>query len=80
MKRLLRMTSSKREVTMKVSKPRAIEPPTRRNDCLAFTCMKWSASGELSELDRQLVLERLARVERDLPWSMGAELQPDPAA
>ena len=24
--------------------------------CLGFTCLKWSASGELSELDRNLVL------------------------
>lgn len=44
--------------------------PTRpqvatHNDGLGFTCLKWSASGELSELDRQLVLERLARFEAD---------------
>ncbi|MFM2080573.1 MAG: hypothetical protein RLZZ124_1315 [Cyanobacteriota bacterium] len=71
MKRLRRMKPNNREVTMTVSRPRAIEPPRRHDDCLAFTCMKWSASGELSELDRQLVLQRLARVERDLPLHAG---------
>ena len=32
-------------------------------DCLGSTCMKWTASGELSELDLHRVMERLARVD-----------------
>ena len=34
--------------------------------CLGFTCLKWSASGELSELDRDLVLRRLAQADPQL--------------
>ena len=34
--------------------------------CLGFTCLKWSASGELSELDRDLVLQRLAQADPQL--------------
>ncbi len=35
-------------------------------DCLGSTCMKWTASGELSELDLHRVMERLARVDHNL--------------
>jgi hypothetical protein len=31
--------------------------------CLGRTCMKWSADGELTALDGQLVLERLMAVD-----------------
>jgi hypothetical protein len=34
-----------------------------RDDCLGRTCMKWSPSGELSDLDRHLILERLAQAD-----------------
>lgn len=34
--------------------------------CMGFTCLKWSASGELSELDRALVLRRLAQADPQL--------------
>jgi hypothetical protein len=34
--------------------------------CLGFTCLKWSASGELSELDRALVVRRLAQADPEL--------------
>ena len=37
-----------------------------RGDCLGSTCMKWTASGELSELDLHRVMERLARVDENL--------------
>ena len=39
---------------------------TARGDCLGSTCMKWTASGELSELDLHRVMERLARVDENL--------------
>lgn len=32
-------------------------------NCLGRTCMKWTASGELSTLDLQGVLQRLAQVD-----------------
>ena len=35
-------------------------------DCLGSTCMKWTASGELSELDLHRVMERLARVDANV--------------
>lgn len=34
--------------------------------CLGRTCLKWSQDGELTSLDLGLVLERLARVDRQL--------------
>lgn len=34
--------------------------------CLGRTCMKWSADGELTALDVQLVLERLVAVDAAL--------------
>ena len=30
------------------------------NSCLGLTCLKWGADGELSAVDKQLVLQRLA--------------------
>jgi len=36
------------------------------SDCLGRTCLKWSADGELTALDLQLVLERLARVDQQI--------------
>ena len=39
---------------------------TARGDCLGSICMKWTASGELSELDLHRVMERLARVDENL--------------
>ena len=30
------------------------------NSCLGRTCLKWGADGELSAVDKQLVLQRLA--------------------
>ena len=34
--------------------------------CLANTCLKWGANGDLTALDLDLVLERLAQVDQDL--------------
>ena len=34
--------------------------------CLGRTCMKWGADGELTALDLNLVMERLAQVDRDV--------------
>lgn len=36
------------------------------NSCLGRTCLKWGHDGELTSVDLSLVLERLARVDRDL--------------
>ena len=51
--------------------PTAIPHPNQAGrptaaSCLGFTCLKWSASGELSELDRALVLSRLAQADPEL--------------
>lgn len=40
--------------------------PTSPSSCLGFTCLKWSASGELSEQDRALVLQRLSQADPQL--------------
>lgn len=34
-----------------------------REDCLGQTCMKWQGDGELSALDRDLILQRLMEVD-----------------
>lgn len=44
--------------------------PTSPRGCLGRTCLKWRADGELTALDLELVLERLAQVDRGV-----AELQ-----
>lgn len=31
----------------------------QQDTCLGRTCMKWSADGELTEIDFQLIMERL---------------------
>lgn len=48
--------------------------------CLGRTCMKWSANGELTDLDFQLVLERLGAVDAALGHVLadGAMSQNDP--
>lgn len=38
---------------------------SRAGSCLGRTCLKWQANGELTPLDLQLVLERLAQVDQD---------------
>jgi hypothetical protein len=42
--------------------PTAIRTSATRN-CLGSTCLKWGADGELTALDRELVMERLAQVD-----------------
>jgi hypothetical protein len=44
-----------------------------RQTCLGSTCMKWGPSGELSDLDLNTILERLARVDPNLAASEDAE-------
>ncbi|MDA0718407.1 MAG: hypothetical protein O2839_09385 [Cyanobacteria bacterium] len=34
--------------------------------CLGRTCLKWQHDGELTAIDLQLVLERLAQVDEDV--------------
>jgi len=41
--------------------PRTDDP--RSLTCLARTCLKWTADGELSEEDKRLVLNRLKAVD-----------------
>ncbi|AFY28070.1 hypothetical protein [Cyanobium gracile] len=39
------------------------EETVRQKNCLGRTCMKWSANGELTDLDLQLILMRLIAVD-----------------
>ena len=41
--------------------------------CLGRTCMKWGADGELTDLDFQLILERLGAVDAALGHALAAE-------
>ena len=41
--------------------------------CLGRTCLKWGQDGELTPLDRSLVLERLAQVDQQLITSDKAQ-------
>jgi hypothetical protein len=36
------------------------------SNCLGRTCLKWGADGELTELDLNLVIARLAQVDQDV--------------
>lgn len=37
--------------------------PTAGGSCLGRTCMKWTSDGELSDIDIQLILQRLREVD-----------------
>lgn len=39
---------------------------SRSMDCLGRTCMKWGANGELTSLDLNLVMARLATVDQEV--------------
>jgi hypothetical protein len=39
------------------------EETVRQTNCLGRTCMKWSANGELTDLDLELILMRLIEVD-----------------
>lgn len=41
-------------------------PLAQAGSCLGRTCLKWGSDGELTALDLELVMERLARVDRDV--------------
>lgn len=36
----------------------------RRDSCLEQTCLQWQPDGELSPVDRDLILQRLLQVDR----------------
>ena len=38
----------------------------KRDNCLGSTCMKWMPNGELSGVDLNLIMERLATVDSNL--------------
>jgi len=48
---------------------------------LSLTCLQWSADGELSTFDLQLVLCRLARVDQHVAtiWVNNPEIEPCPS-
>jgi hypothetical protein len=51
------------------------QPRPDREACLGRTCMKWSADGELTDLDFQLILERLGAVDAVLGDALAAAEQ-----
>ena len=46
--------------------------------CLGRTCLKWGADGDLTPLDLDLVLERLAQVDQDVAALRQATLDREP--
>lgn len=46
--------------------------------CLGRTCLQWAADGELSSLDRDLVMARLALVDQDVAALQQRSLQQTP--
>lgn len=45
-------------------KPRPESLVATQLNCLGRTCLKWQANGELTDLDLQLVLERLSQADQ----------------
>jgi len=45
-------------------KPWQESPVPTQLSCLGRTCLKWQANGELTDLDLQLVLERLSQADQ----------------
>jgi hypothetical protein len=43
---------------------------SREATCLTRTCLQWTAQGELSDEDKQLVLQKLERVDPPLATSV----------
>jgi hypothetical protein len=57
---------------------------TRQNalsNCLGRTCLKWGEDGELTALDLNLVMERLAQVDQEVAAlnQVSPALQPSPS-
>lgn len=48
------------------------------SSCLGRTCMKWGMDGELSALDLDLVMERLAQVDQDVAGLRQGTLNREP--
>ena len=46
-------------------------PRSEGDGCLGRTCMKWGADGELTDLDFQLILQRLGAVDAALGHELG---------
>ena len=46
--------------------------------CLGRTCMKWGVDGDLTALDLELVMERLARVDQSVAALRQGTLESDP--
>lgn len=46
--------------------PTPVSTDSLNRTCLGRTCLKWGADGELTAVDLLLVLERLARVDRQV--------------
>jgi hypothetical protein len=46
--------------------PNPAPDTTADGTCLGSTCLKWAPDGELSELDVQLVLQRLRRADAEV--------------
>ena len=51
---------------------------TDSNSCLDRTCLKWGTDGELSALDLNRVLERLAQVDQQVTALHQHTAQPQP--
>ena len=48
-------------------------------NCLGSTCMKWTSSGELSDVDLSNILERLAQVDANVVVMDSCHLDEQPA-
>ena len=48
------------------------------SSCLGRTCLKWETDGELTSMDLELVMERLAQVDRDVASLHQRTLNHDP--
>jgi hypothetical protein len=48
-------------------------------NCLGSTCMKWTSSGELSDVDLNNILERLAQVDANVVVMDSCHLDEQPA-
>jgi hypothetical protein len=45
--------------------------PNEAETCLGRTCMKWGANGDLTPLDLELVMQRLAKVDHEVEENQG---------
>jgi hypothetical protein len=45
--------------------------PIEAETCLGRTCLKWGANGDLTPLDLELVMQRLAKVDHEVEENQG---------